>query len=280
MITKYTNAIVVDKDTYEIANKQVVLSDSDILGMDEYQGDVDTVSNKPVYIIPKVIGLDLSDFSKYNVFDLTKIEETILEKQLNSFDVSKSTFMYIKNPIDLEQEYDIIVPFCKKHNIKLIVCAGRTLDEMGRCDKLYNMSPIDYLEECGVLNLEPIVLSCANLEKSDFEKLSYYNATICLDITNDWISGNGLAHIPSIIKYNLNVIFNGSSIIKELEHLYFLASGYYKIDRLFDIVSLLKFCTKSNSVINSLYTMQSFKKHLNYEVLLDFSELKELFKNN
>lgn len=184
-----------------------------------------------VYDIDNVIGLptfkylNLSRLNSYNVFDLHNISYDNLLSQYKNFDNDKVTFLYIDDVLKYEQEYQTIVRFCIDYRIAVIVNAGSTLEEMGRCDKIYGLTPIGVLEEFGVLDLEPIILSGANLDKEDYEKMSYYNATLCLDITNDMLKGNGIAQIVTAKKYNVNMIFNCKDIYKEMFLAYTLPRG-------------------------------------------------------
>ena len=131
-----------------------------------------------VYDIDNVIGLptfkylNLSRLNSYNVFDLNNISYDNLLSQYKNFDNDKVTFLYIDDVLKYEQEYQTIVRFCIDYRIAVIVNAGSTLEEMGRCDKMYGLTPIGVLEEFGVLDLEPIILSGANLDKEDYEKIN------------------------------------------------------------------------------------------------------------
>ena len=243
--------------------------------------DVDKViEGENLAILPNFEFLNFEQCDNYNIFNLNNLSEESLEKQLDSFKNDKLTFMFLENPTELEGEYDVIVPFCKKHNIKIVAVAGRTLNEMGECDKMHGVTPIGYLEEFGVLDLEPIILSAANLEKEDLEKLSYYNATICLSVTFDWLNGNGLAQMPLIKKYNLNVMFECSNIFKEIYSAYFLPAGYLKIANAIDCLDVLNCaCFGLNKAINVNKPVCEVGKQVNFMVVNNFSGFESFVLN-
>ncbi|MBR2468512.1 MAG: hypothetical protein IKB42_05680 [Clostridia bacterium] len=276
MVTKYTNVKLFSNNEVEFLD-EVIVSGGEIISVnDNYTGVIDEKIIEPVYLLPKLNSLDISNLDKYNVFDLNNLTALSLSTQLKGFDKNKQTIMYLKDPILLNVEYDVIVPFCKKNNIKVVANVGRTLDEMGWCDKMYGMTPVDFLEECGVLDLEPIILSGANLEKSDIEKLAYYNATICLDVTIDWKNGNGIAQIATILKNNLNVIMNGKNIVKEMLNLRLLAQGYFKIQNIVSREDLINIATTNYEKVFNLDTMQNKNKWLNYAIYANVDDIEEL----
>lgn len=178
-----------------------------------------------VIALPTFKYLNLSNLKSYNVFDLNNLSYSSLKSQLDKFDTSRPTFLYIDDVTKYIQDYECIVSFCVDYRIVVIANAGSTLEEMGRCDKQFGMTPVGLLEDYGVLDLEPIILGGANLDKDDYEKLSYYNATLCLNITNDMLNGNGIAQIVTAKKYNVNMIFNCKDIYKEIFLAYTLPRG-------------------------------------------------------
>lgn len=243
---------------------------------DNYNGNVDKlIEGSDLAILPNFKYFDFEVISNYNLFDLNNLSQQSLEEQLQSFNNSKLSIMFLNNPTLLEGEYDIIIPFCKKHNIKIVAVAGRTLDEMGECDKLNGVTPIQYLEQFGVLDLEPIILSGANLEKDDIEKLAYYNATLCLDITNDWFLNNGLAQMPAIKKYNVNTVFNCNNIFKEIFLAYFLQKGYFKlIEDSLELDVLNYACFGFDKAFRNGCTVCEIGKTADFMVVKNFVDLK------
>ncbi len=277
------NNVKVYNNFVDMPKKQTVVVENGVVVFkgEEYNKDVDKeVKSENLAIIPNFKYFNLSDKNNYNIFNLNNLTEQSLEEQLLSFDKNKLTLMYLENPTLLEGEYDTIVPFCKKHNIKIVAVAGRTLNEMGECDKLHGVTPIGYLEEFGVLDLEPIILSGANLDKEDFEKLSYYNASVCLDVTNDWFNGNGLAQLPTIKKYNINVLLNCNNVFKELYSAYFLPVGYYKSPNNITEVDVLNYaCFGFNKAFDFVTSICEVGKYANFMVVKNFSSLKDFVLN-
>ncbi len=237
----------------------------------------DNISN--AIVLPKFNYLNFNS-NNYNIFNLDNLSEESLEKQLNEFDKTKLTFMFLTQVYLLDQEYEIIVPFCKKHNIKIVAKAGASLYEMGECDKLNGCSPVDYLESVGVLNLEPIILSGANLEKQDIEKLSYYNASVCLDVSSDWLLGNGIALIPQLIKYNISVTFNACNILTELYTTYVIAKGYYKLDNINLEYNLLNWALNGfSNILGTIQTDIKVGNKADFMVFINVNNLEELLLN-
>ena len=192
------------------------------------------VSDENLVILPKFNYFNVESRTnkinnmQYDFFNLENVTLKSLENQLENFKKNDILpFMFLKDILLPESVYDIIVPFCHKNKIKIMVCVGETLTELGTFDKLYNMSPIDFLESYGVLDCEPIIFSAANLEKDDLEKLSYYGATICLNLTHDLLCGNGIASILTMQKLGLNIVFNTNvdDVFKEMFLCYTLPKG-------------------------------------------------------
>jgi len=181
-----------------------------------------------VIALPTFKYLNLSNLKSYNVFNLNNLSYSSLKSQLDKFDTSRPTFLYIDDVTKYIQDYECIVSFCIDYRIVVIANAGSTLEEMGRCDKQFGMTPVGLLEDYGVLDLEPIILGGANLDKDDYEKLSYYNATLCLNITNDMLNGNGIAQIVTAKKYNVNMIFNCKDIYKEISLAYDFPAKWFQ----------------------------------------------------
>ena len=190
-------------------------------------------SNKDVLVLPCPLTLTIGAENKnFNIFDVSDLSEQNLNNQLTRFNKNgKINIMFLNDVVNFEGDFDVIVPFCKTNKVKLVVKAGYSLNEMGECDKLFGKTPIDLLEEFGVLDLEPIILSGAKLEKSDIEKLSYYNATVCLDLSNDLLNGNGVAPIVTMLKNNLTVMFNvRQDVFEEIKLAFMLTKGVYNCD--------------------------------------------------
>lgn len=196
------------------------------------QLDVNFQDVKNPLLVPTPLTLCINglDNQQFNVFDLFELNLNSFNSQLESFKKNgKINIMYLNTAIGYADYYDdLIVPFCRKNKIKLVVRAGDDLSDMGLCDYMYKTTPIGFLEEYGILDLQPIILSAARLEKEDLEKLSYYNATVCLDLSTDLIQGNGIPQIPTMQKYNLNIMLNvRNDVFEELRLVYMLSNGIF-----------------------------------------------------
>lgn len=203
--------------------------------------NVDNVLQNDYVIMPKLF--NFNDYLNNATFNLNNFSVESLNKQLTMFKNNNITpFMFIDNIIEAEPYLDQIVMFSKKNNVKIAVCAGKTLNEMGECDKLFGLSPINLLEEYGVLDLEPIIVGATNLDKEDFEKLNYYNASICLTLTEDLLNGNGIPPIVTIIKNNINVFFSSehNDIFKEMFLCYSLPKGMLNNSEVVGLTDVLK----------------------------------------
>lgn len=200
--------------------------------IEEKQIDVKLDGLQDLLLLNKPFCLNLENNTDFNIFNLEEITEQNLNKQLSGFNNNRPNIIYLNDVVNFEDDYDVIVPFCKKNNVKLVVKAGYSLNEMGECDKVFGKTPIDLLEEFGVLDLEPIILSGARLEKEDLEKLSYYNATICLDVSNDLLAGNGVAPITTMQQKGLNIMLNvRNDVFEEIRLIYLLSAGIYNCNQ-------------------------------------------------
>ena len=111
MVTKYTNVKLFSNNEVEFLD-EVIVSGGEIISVnDNYTGVIDEKIIEPVYLLPKLNSLDISNLDKYNVFDLNNLTALSLSTQLKRFDKNKQTIMYLKDPILLNVEYDVIVPF-------------------------------------------------------------------------------------------------------------------------------------------------------------------------
>lgn len=202
------------------------------------------INSNGVFVLPSPLTLTIGTSNdNFNVFDVSSVTEESLNSQLLQFNKNKKiNLMFLNDVVNFENDFDVIVPFCKKNNVKLVVKAGYSLDEMGECDKLFGKTPIDLLEEFGVLDLEPIILSAAKLEKEDIEKLSYYSATVCLDLSNDLLNGNGVAPIVTMLQKNLTVMLNvRKDVFEEIKLAYMLTKGVYNCDLTFETALKMAF---------------------------------------
>ena len=187
--------------------------------------------NNPLLIPnPLTLCINGEDNGRFNFFDTETLTLENFNTQLKKFEKNnKINVMYLHNVANYIDYFDdLIVPFCRKNKIKIVVGAGTDLMDMGVCDITYNKTPIELLEEYGVLDLEPIILAATRLEKDDLEKLSYYNASVCLDLSNGLINGCGVAQIPTMQKLNLNIMLNvRNDFFEELKLVYMLSQGIY-----------------------------------------------------
>ncbi|MBQ2864517.1 MAG: hypothetical protein IJE91_03525 [Clostridia bacterium] len=196
--------------------------------------NVNGVSSPLLIPNPLTLCVNGTDNGRFNVFNLDNLSLNDLNLQLQKFKHNnKINIIYLNNVINYVNYFDeIIIPFCKQNKVKPVVKAGSTLEEMGEFDVAFKKSPIDVLEEYGVLDLEPIILSATRLEKEDLEKLGYYSATICLDLSNDLIAGNGVPQIVTMQKYNLNIMLNvRDDLFEELKLVYMLSNGIFNYEQ-------------------------------------------------
>ncbi len=224
---------------------------------------------------PLTLCINGEDNGRFNFFNTKTLTFESFNNQLKEFNKNnKINVMYLHNVTNFIDYYDdVIVPFCRKNNIKIVVRAGFDLMDMGICDITYHKTPIQILEEYGVLDLEPIILSATRLEKEDLEKLSYYNASVCLDLSNDLISGSGVAQIPTMQNLNLNIMLNvRNDLFEELKLVYMLSNGIYNHEQSY--ANILKM-----ALINGYKAFNLNNKQLMLLSRVNSFELKHLVLN-
>lgn len=248
----FKNATILNFDEEIILkiNTDVVVNDGVIeFAGKNYAGDNNTIIENNMILLPN-FSYNLTDENSC-FFSLKKLTEKELNKQLKQFNLlSKTPIMFIDDVLKYEQYYDLILSFCKRNNIKIVVKVGTTLNEMGECDKLFNLTPIELLESYGILDQDPIILSGTNLDKQDFEILSNYNISVCLNLTQDLIEGNGIAPVVTIKKHNLNIFFNSclNDVFKEMFLCYTLPRGILNDTKLISAEDVLKMAVVNKNI--------------------------------
>ncbi len=260
------NELINSKFNVLVNNKNI-----EFLG-EKYCSSYDEIVKKEnVVLIPKFNYFNVKNRNNkingvnYDFFNIENVTTESLTHQLNKFKENNVLpFLFINDIFMPTDYYDIIIPFCHKHKIKIIVKIGETLNELGLFDKLYKMSPIDFLESYGVLDQEPIIFSCANLEKDDLEKLSYYNATICLNLTEDLLLGNGIPSIATMLNLNLNIVFNTNldDVFKEMFLCYTLPKGLLNSKNVVSELDVFKMATVNFNKIVSVNNSEENKANL------------------
>ena len=124
---------------------------------------------------------------------------------------------------------------------------------MGECDKLYNMSPVEFLESMGILDRKCIIAGCEYLEKDEMLILKNYDSTICLNVSNAFIEGVGFAPIYSMLNHNINICVGLTdsarpNIFREMFLLAHTQSAVLNIPHLLKIKSIIDIV--QNNIIN------------------------------
>ena len=152
---------------------------------------------------------DIDIFLAVKLFPDENIDEKVVDNkiaEIKRINNRASTILAFDSVFDFnEDQITEIVKYAKKHNMHIYTKISQSLDEVGECDKIYNMSPVEYLESLGILDRKCIIGGCEYLDKEDLELLQNYDCTLCLSVSDDLVKGVGFAPIYSMLNKGLKI---------------------------------------------------------------------------
>lgn len=147
---------------------------------------------------------------------IENFNQKILEDELKSVKTNSNlvSFMGICHAIYStdEDRYGQTIKFCKKHDFPFSTHVSETLNEVGECDKKYQMTPIALLESYGALDVPTILAHCVHLDNEDIEILKNYDCSISTNSSSNIVLGSGIAPIYSYLKNGLNICIGTDSV--------------------------------------------------------------------
>ena len=141
----------------------------------------------------------------------------------------------------------------KKNNVLISVHACETLTEVGNCTAKHNMTPIEYLNEFGVLNCDVVLAHCVHLHDNDFELLCGDNITVATNPISNLKLASGIAPIYQLNKKGVNVAIGTDSsasnnvldLAKEMTTCSLLQKGILNLPTAIDNKTAINFATKN-----------------------------------
>ena len=125
--------------------------------------------------------------------------------------------LYLKDVFCEEYEMEQLLSLSQKYNLDVIIETCKTLDEVGKCAKLNNdMSPIEILNENGLLNENTTLVHCNYLELEDEFLIAQSGAKVVATPIFSAACGLGLTNIVSLLKSGIEV-FVGTGASQEYD---------------------------------------------------------------
>ncbi len=120
------------------------------------------------------------------------------------------TIDIINNIID-EEEISKIIKKCKKENIAILLNLSSSLEEVGVCDKRFNMTPIKLIEELGLFEVKVIIKNALYLDKLDYKILNLYDVLMLYDDFIDDVKTPCIPPIATLLYHNISVCINSNT---------------------------------------------------------------------
>ncbi|MFR9503081.1 MAG: amidohydrolase [Rikenellaceae bacterium] len=91
------------------------------------------------------------------------------------------------------------VELSKEHSLPLMIHLAETLDEQHTIEELYNQSPTEYLDRCGVITPSTLLAHSIYLSESDVEIIKSRGASIAHNPQCNMKISSGVAPIPQLL---------------------------------------------------------------------------------
>ncbi len=137
----------------------------------------------------------------------------VIDKMPAHIELQKRTVFHIKEILAYsDSELEDMAFKLGRAKMPVFITFGRTLNELGQIDKLYDMSPAHYLESLGFLDMGAELLGCNCLDKEELMVLGQYGAKVILTPRSDMALGRTLVNLAPILNQDIAV-----SLASEIE---------------------------------------------------------------
>lgn len=162
-------------------------------------------------------------------------------KDLNEFEANLNAINYgifIDPYCDGDEMTSYVSDYCAKNKIPVVVALYDDLEKTGQLNSIYNQTPIQYIENLGLLDREISILGGVYADKDDFAIISSYGAKMIICPYESMNFGRGSPNLYSMLNSGINVEI-GSPIIndiyKELEFVSVVSRGLLNDESLLPI---------------------------------------------
>lgn len=166
-----------------------------------------------------------------------------------------------------ESELDAYSLAAGEKGIPVMVQFGDSLEQMGRLDSMYNMSPARVLEHFGFLDRQCFLCGCNYLDKDDAMFLSNYQPTCVLTPRADMLLGKGNVNLELLLHAGLPIAF-GSGGYPEID---LLKEGMLAIGETANLLN-----EKPTNLVDVLHSLQYGSKDFIRDERTAFSYVQNL----
>ncbi len=135
--------------------------------------------------------------------DFIDLEEFYL-KAKNSFK-GINFALYIPHVFNDDSVFEDVLYISNKYNLPIFIETSKTLDEVGKCVKLNNKTPVCLLNDLGFINENTTLLHCNYLEEEDEYIIAQKGACVAVSPLYSANMGLGQANIVSLLKLGVKV---------------------------------------------------------------------------
>lgn len=145
-----------------------------------------------------------------------------------------------------------IVELASKYNLSLHVHASETKSEVEDCKERHSgMTPIQWLESIGAMELHPTIAHCVWLEDADFDILEKYDCTVAYNPLSNMKLASGFAPIPKLLERGIDVALgtdgmasnNNNNMFQDMNVAGLLSKGYLGDPRVITPTEIIKMAT-------------------------------------
>lgn len=106
-----------------------------------------------------------------------------------------------------------LAEFTKEAGLRMHVHVSETRLEHEECKRRHNgMTPVEYLETCGIFDSPAVAAHCVWIEKNDFEILKRRGVTVATNPVSNLKLASGICNVPKLLEKGINVSIGTDSV--------------------------------------------------------------------
>lgn len=98
-----------------------------------------------------------------------------------------------------------IAGYAKEHGLKINLHTAETKKEYDDCMQQYGMTPVEYIESCGIFENKTLCAHGVHLTGKDFEILKQYGASVVHNPTSNLKLASGFCEVQALLDRGVNV---------------------------------------------------------------------------